>query len=56
MEFTHILGIHISKKTMDVDLSLNNSKLETVSNVFYNTLEGFKLSIINYQPTNIINL
>ena len=42
MQFTHILGIDISKDTIDLALSHNKSHANTVNSKFSNNLKGYK--------------
>ena len=42
MQFTHLLGGDISKKTIDVALSLNQSNASMLSHQFSNNLGGYK--------------
>jgi transposase len=42
MQFTHILGIDVSKRTIDIALSINQANTPTLSHQFTNNLGGYK--------------
>ena len=46
MQFTHILGIDVSKKTIDIALSQNKANVLMVSHQFTNSLGGYKKMLI----------
>lgn len=42
MQYTHILGVDISKKTIDIALSQNKANASMLSHQFPNNLGGIK--------------
>lgn len=46
MQFTHFLGVDISKKTIDISLSSNQANAAMVSHHFTNNLGGYKKLVI----------
>src|SRR3569832_763541 len=42
MKFTHIIGIDVSKRTIDIALSQNKANASMISHKFTNNLKGYK--------------
>jgi transposase len=46
MQFTHLLGVDISKKNIDIALSLQQGNADMISHQFTNNLGGYKKMVI----------